>query len=202
MLKQSSRGFTLVEMLVATALFTVVTGSMVSLYLYSIKISRRADVIRTAAQNARFLSEYLAKEIRNGSIDYAPVSSICTGSPTQGLASLAIVNISGQHLCIYRADAAVGNNDAAYDANGLYLDVKLNTEPSQLLTSNLKISAFSVYLNPLVDPTGGNQHEETVTIIGAVNAVSGDINTTSPQDSVVIPIDVSISIPDYGYSGA
>jgi prepilin-type N-terminal cleavage/methylation domain-containing protein len=201
-------GFTLVEIIVATALFVVVVSALVGLYIQAIELGRSADTSRAAAQNARDLSEYLAKEIRNGTVDFGDsgaVQSPCVGSPLsptpQGEASLALLDVTGNHLCIYLGDAGTGSGNPAYDANGEYLYVVKNSEPAQLLNSpNLAVKSFKVYLNPTSDPASGSSQEETVTILGNVQAVSGSLSSPNPKYTATIPLDVSISIPDYGYA--
>ena len=63
------KGFTLIELLLLRTVCTFVT-SLMGIYTFAIRLSRREDAIRTATENVRFLSEFLTKEIRNGQIDY------------------------------------------------------------------------------------------------------------------------------------
>ncbi len=206
--RAANSGFTLIEIIVSTALFVVIVSALVGLYLQAIDLSNRADTTRTAAQNARDLSESLAKDVRNGTIDFGDegaVESPCNGSPSsptpQGEASLGVLTVDGAHNCLYLGDAASGGGNPPYDPNGKYLYLIRNTEPAQLLNSpNLSINSFKVYILPTSDPASGSNQEELVSIVGSVSAVSGSANNTVPQDTAVIPLDVTISIPDYGYS--
>jgi prepilin-type N-terminal cleavage/methylation domain-containing protein len=67
---KSGAGFTLMEIMVATVIFAVTTVSLLSLFNSVLKINRRGEALRQAAQDARNFVEFLVKEIRNGQIDY------------------------------------------------------------------------------------------------------------------------------------
>jgi prepilin-type N-terminal cleavage/methylation domain-containing protein len=69
-LKSSSAGFTLMEIMVATIIFTIVAVALLSLFNYVLKINRRSDALRQASQDMRNFVEFLVKEVRNGQIDY------------------------------------------------------------------------------------------------------------------------------------
>jgi type II secretory pathway pseudopilin PulG len=63
-------GFTIMEILVATTVFTVASVSIFGLFNYVLKINRRAEALRQASQGIRDFVEYMAKEIRNGQVYY------------------------------------------------------------------------------------------------------------------------------------
>jgi hypothetical protein len=56
--------------MVATVIFAIVTVSLLSLFNYVLKINRRGEALRQAAQDSRDFVEFLVKEVRNGQIDY------------------------------------------------------------------------------------------------------------------------------------
>ncbi len=64
------RGFTLIEAVVATAVFAFVVSSIVAVYLSTFHIDRKTRAQRAVTQNARFITEFFAKEIQNGTINY------------------------------------------------------------------------------------------------------------------------------------
>src|ERR1700690_132566 len=101
------KGFTLIEALVATVLFATVVTSLMGIYTFAIRLSRREDSIRTATENVRFLSEFLTKEIRNGQIDYND-SAIgnCVTTSFGGRSDLQIVNVDGDTECFYLNSAS------------------------------------------------------------------------------------------------
>jgi len=182
---RGQKGFTLVEAVVATALFAVVTSSIMGVYLYTIKINRRTDAIRAATENARFISEFLSKEIRNGQIDYGlsgAVPAPCGVLPISG-SQLAVLNIDGDHECFYLSGS---NILVAKSAGGSLLN------PVQLNDSRVKVLNLNFSVAPLCNPyLSGAQTSPQVTINAQVQS------TTSNQDIITIPIQTTISIPKY-----
>jgi prepilin-type N-terminal cleavage/methylation domain-containing protein len=67
---KSGAGFTLMEIMVATVIFALVAVSLLSLFNFVLKINRRGEALRQAAQDSQNFVEYLVKEIRNGQVDY------------------------------------------------------------------------------------------------------------------------------------
>jgi prepilin-type N-terminal cleavage/methylation domain-containing protein len=65
------KGFTLIEAIVATAVFAFVLSSIIGVYISVIKLDRKTRSQRAVTQNARFILDFLAKEVSNGRIYYA-----------------------------------------------------------------------------------------------------------------------------------
>ncbi len=70
LIRPGQSGFTLMEILVSTAIFAIVAVAMLSLFNYVLKINRKTEALRQASQGMRNFVEVLVKEIRNGQIDY------------------------------------------------------------------------------------------------------------------------------------
>ncbi len=121
-------GFTLMEIMVSTAIFAIVAVAMLSLFNYVLKINRKTEALRQASQGMRNFVEVLVKEIRNGQIDYyvangqtytaglgpcQPPSNIVNAnvSITDGASTyaskenkLGIINNENVQECFYLAD--------------------------------------------------------------------------------------------------
>src|SRR3989344_5248443 len=69
------KGFTLIEAVVATSVFSFIIVSILGVYLSTTQLDRKSRSQRAVAQNARFIMEYMAKEIRNGNIDYSQANN-------------------------------------------------------------------------------------------------------------------------------
>ncbi len=63
-LKSRQLGFSLVEMLVATTVFTFVAASTSSLFVTALDLQRRAIGIQKIQENAQFALESIAREVR------------------------------------------------------------------------------------------------------------------------------------------
>lgn len=64
-------GFTLAEVVVSVAIFAVVLTGILVLLDYTLKINRRTEALRQSSQAVRNLVDFLAKEIRDGRVDYS-----------------------------------------------------------------------------------------------------------------------------------
>ena len=73
----SESGFTLVEIIVSTAIFVTVVGAMLGLFNTTLQINRRVQSLRELVQGSRAFTETLSREIRNGRIDYSSWASEC-----------------------------------------------------------------------------------------------------------------------------
>ena len=131
-IKSKQSGFTLMEIIVATTIFAVVTVALLGLFNYVLRINRRSQALAQASEGMRNFVEFLVKEIQNGQIDYyvsggSPVgrfsvSSPC-GPPSGGVGSntysgsdnkLGIINTDNLQECFY-----YGKDDGSYvDAIG------------------------------------------------------------------------------------
>ncbi len=183
-------GFTLMEIIIATALFITVVASVMSLFNYVLKINRRVQAMRQVTQGSRNFTEAVVREIRNGQIDYNSTNSNCPSAGYQSTSnsSLAIITSLGDRLCYY-----------------------LNTNTQQLMLSktsssstteesvnppNFKIRQGTFRLivrpgsNPKVNPYPGVQ--PMVTIIAKF-----EVQLPGAIESMVIPYQTTISADSY-----
>ncbi len=83
-MQKKAPGFTLMEIMVATVIFAMVTVSLLSLFNYVLKINRRSEALRQASQGMRSFMEFLVKEVRNGQIDYYASGGVYTNGVGTG----------------------------------------------------------------------------------------------------------------------
>jgi len=158
----SNQGFTLIEAVVATALFAFVVSSIIGVYISTIQLDRKTRALRTVAQNARFISEYLAKEVRNGTIDYGSYS----GGLVSGANDLYLEDQTNTIEHIY-----LNGTDLFLDKNGV--STNLNTATTQI--TNLKF-----YVSPIGDPytsTKNYNEQPHVTMLLEVTSNYGTNNS-------------------------
>ena len=72
---KNQRGFTLVEILVATSIFVTATVLVTDIFVRTNKVQRKTQGIQTTATDARFAFETIVREARLGEIDYSYYSS-------------------------------------------------------------------------------------------------------------------------------
>ncbi|OGE87572.1 MAG: hypothetical protein A3J07_05030 [Candidatus Doudnabacteria bacterium RIFCSPLOWO2_02_FULL_49_13] len=121
---KSQKGFTLIESVVATAVFAFVVSSILGVYVATTQLDRKSRASRAVTQNARFILEYLAKEVRNGNIDYASYP----GGNAAGTADLYVEDqanliehfyLSGTNLILDKNGAVTNLNSAAVEVTKL-----------------------------------------------------------------------------------
>lgn len=113
--KNNQSGFTLVEVIVATAIFITVVVAMLGLFDYTLKVNRRVQALREVAQGTRTFVEALTREIRNGRIDYEAGSwavecdaeNYSEATAAGYHKSLALISRSGDKLCFYFDNGAL-----------------------------------------------------------------------------------------------
>ena len=84
---RAKRGFTLMEVLVALALFSVVVTVSTNLFLSFQRTSRKTESLEQLTASARFIMEKIAREVREGTVDYqayvAPLATPLNQNSTQ-----------------------------------------------------------------------------------------------------------------------
>lgn len=88
---KSRSGFTLMEMLVALMLFSVVVSISTDLFFTFQRTSRKTEGLEGVVASGRLMMEQISREVRQGTIDYdwyAQQSINLTASPTQEVLTL------------------------------------------------------------------------------------------------------------------
>jgi len=130
--KSNQKGFTLIEAVVATAVFAFVVSSILGVYMSTIRLDRKTRAERAVAQNARFIMEYLAKEVRNGTIRYAGYPGGVANS------TLMLTNQANQNLSFY-----LSGTDLKIDKAGAV---------SNLNSDNTRVTKLSFRISPTQNP--------------------------------------------------
>jgi prepilin-type N-terminal cleavage/methylation domain-containing protein len=195
---RSNRGFTLIEILVSTAIFAIVLSALTAAFVYISQLQRRTNAIRAANDNVRYVSDFLSKEIRNGSL--LPVSSPSLGPCSDYLATkvqsynwLQIVNVNGDQECFYLGTAGSGNNPGSLSLNGpeLWIVKQPAGTASALAAQSLNLSAAQItnltFTVENYNPTNPSL-QPFVTIQGTV------VSNKDPQDVVSVPFETSITL--------
>ncbi len=170
------KGFTLMEIVVATTIFAFVVVALTSLFNYTLRINRRSEALRQASQGMRDFVESIAKEARNGQIDYGVISGqtvVSSGlgncdirpagssysATTNGRSSyetmdnrLGIIDTEGNRKCFF-----LGNSQGTWVGNGVFNGSTLVMEKSggihQIVNPpNYELQYLSFFIRPTCDP--------------------------------------------------
>ena len=116
----TSAGFTLVETLVVILIFSVIAVLMGGVFLGSLEIQRRAFNFQQAEENAGFILEAMAKEIRvsqiNGPDTNCPATPAATLSMTHPVNGSIIYSLSGSviHRNAGGIDTSISSNTVQF----------------------------------------------------------------------------------------
>jgi prepilin-type N-terminal cleavage/methylation domain-containing protein len=186
--KTSQSGFTLVEIMVSTVIFVVTVSLMLSLFNYTLKINRRVQSLRQVAQGTRNFTEFIAREIRNGEIDYNPPDTAhCSGNYSSSTnAQLALVNLSGEHVCFYYNTGSELLYMTKISPSGDLLEEVVN--PTNFLVKR----PFRFIVLPTSDPSGGQGIQPFVTMMAIF-----EVKLSPNEPSITIPYQTTISTDVY-----
>ncbi len=176
--KKAEKGFTLMEIVVATTIFAFVAASLMALFNFTLKINRRTEAQRQAVQGMRNVVEYVVKTVRNGQIDYnvvggstiippvGPCPQPSESGPPDGIHDgnntyltrenrLSLYDEEDKRLCLYLGNSA-GNyvNPGVFSgANAQTLVLEKEGGFKQALNPpNFKIENLMFLIRPLEDP--------------------------------------------------
>lgn len=160
---QPNSGFSLIEMLVSMALFTVVVTMAVGALLVLISANLKAQNTQEAVSNIQFALDSMAREIRTGGAYYCS-----SGTETAGNLFVVQDCSKGKYLSIIEGGKSLtkglGNNRIAYRYNSTSLSVERKigsgawvrlTNPNVRITSmhfNVNNSALKRSTNNIYQP--------------------------------------------------
>ena len=172
--KLYSPGFSVMEAVVATTVFAIAISGIVGAFVAIMRLDAKSRSIRLVEQNARFISEFLIREIRNGELDF---SSNGYGGNIGG---------SGKTSVLYLVNREGDSESLTKSGNNIQL-TKAGSSTS-LSGSDITVSRLDFYIRPT---TPGDQALVTFVYVLTSNAGS------RPQDQATLTIQSSAAVRDY-----
>lgn len=180
---KNARGFTLMEMLVALGLFSMVMATGMDIYLLAGRAQRKVFTLERLQSDARYAMEAMAREVRTGSIDFAYYAG--RGTPLALPDSeLALVASDNSRLRFHRSTTA----DQGYCADAASVPCLLvtadNGTPAAITPRGVSVTSLGFYVAPSLDPfTFGAAGwlvnvQPHVTVVVALRSVGGRIGET------------------------
>lgn len=171
-------GFTLIEAVVSTAVFAFVIVSILGVYMSTIQLDRKGRSQRAVSQNARYIMEFLAKEIRNGKINYASYpSGIVPANPDLYLENQSNIierlYLSGTNMVLDKGGATTNMNSVS-----------------------VKVTTLKFYIKPAGDPyTPAKTYNEQphVTVVLGLTSNFGN----NPKDIIVLNLQDTFAVRNY-----
>lgn len=185
---RSQFGFTLMEIIVATAIFAVVISAVLGLFNYVLRINAKVQATRQLSQGVRVFTEILAREIRNGRISYSQTGSCNPQTSYNSLNNqqLALITYNGDKLCFYLNPTDEKLYIERISSSGTVTD---SINPSRV---TVNAGSFMFAVHPSQDPLSNNQGIQPMVTIMAEFVVN-----KNGRDQVVVPYQTTISSDVY-----
>jgi len=175
----AGKGFTLMEIVVATTIFAIVVSALMSLFNQTLKINRKSEALRQATQGMRSFVEFLVKEVRNGQINYFIVNGSVIPSPSSPIGpcvspgfldtptysekenKLGIIGSTGEEECVYFGDELgnplpLGTFKAPAGSNYTLVLERSSGIKKIINPSNFRIESLMFLIRPIKDPYTSN----------------------------------------------
>lgn len=177
--KYNQSGFTLVEIMVAMAVFMVAIVSLANIFMFANRSQRKTQAVQQSQTDARFAIEVMTQQMRRGNIDYAYYGGTIVSNPQ---AVLAIIDADSNRIQ-FRRQVFVGHGviQISQDNGATWADI---TPP------DISVSALWFYISPVSDPFASppltNQQPLVTIVVNTTNTtVEGSTaRTTFLQTSV------------------
>jgi prepilin-type N-terminal cleavage/methylation domain-containing protein len=147
------KGFTLIEVLVSTAIFTTVMVMALGALLAMSESDRKAQTLKSVINNLNFSLDAISRSMRTGVNYHCDVSQLpvtaprdCTQS-SSGASSVAFLSAEGQTVKYCR-----GNGSICSDSGTAELVSKNNGAYAPLTSSEVTITNLQFYVAGATDP--------------------------------------------------
>ncbi|MDD5626689.1 MAG: prepilin-type N-terminal cleavage/methylation domain-containing protein [Patescibacteria group bacterium] len=166
-------GFTVIEMLVAMAVFALALVAICGIFLSITKAQRKNSIDQKVQFEASHALETIAQTVRRYGIDYS-------GSINNPASSLVLVRQDKESITFFKG----GDNK---------LKMQIGTAAAENILSNqVKVDDLKFWIVPVTDPfvSGGTNEQPRVTI---VLSLSQSKNTAKPEEQASIRVQTTIT---------
>ncbi len=189
---QKSKGFTLMEMVVAVAIFIIVMTAVIGVFIAILRVQRRTQAMQVTQQDARWAMETVARYARMNKIRYCGENYChCDGINTP---------------CPMVADHP--ESDKFIEAEALYLEgayfkrsddkLEMSTDGgttwSNITPAKVSLEDLKFYIYPYKNPyeSGGPDEQSRITILMKTKSIGA-----KPEEEVVINLQTTMSTRAY-----
>lgn len=195
--------FTLIELLTAITVFSIVIAVISTVYVFFIREQRNVATVRKVYAEARDLMDRFTVSIKEGVPDYsvytgaAFVSSLADVTPCSSTGFSALNGRVATSILVLLDSLQTTRTIYCLDSEGvLYAGSGAVSEfftLTPLSSSNLSFDRLEFLITPLADPSDPNNVNENGVQYQPAVTVSTQISATSPQSSFVLPFTTTFS---------
>ncbi|HNZ86092.1 MAG TPA: prepilin-type N-terminal cleavage/methylation domain-containing protein [bacterium] len=152
-------GFTLLEMIVATAIFSIVSTICIGVYILTMKANTKIIAMQRVQNEMRFAMDYISREVRLGNVDYSYYPDFTVKNP---ITELALEDNSGNKIFFRKQVKLVGGK------NNTFLQVKYNDSGWSDVTGNsVSVKDMYFYISPTIstEKLAGDLNKQTLVTI-------------------------------------
>lgn len=176
--KYNFKAFTIVEMIVAMSIFSIVMTMYLGIFLSTFRANGKMVAKQKVQNEVRYLIDVITKEIRLGTVNYDYYSDAIVTPETV----LALKDVS--------------ENNIYFDNDNGILKIKYSEDDSwhELSTTNIYIEDLNFYISPINDPFAQTDNEKKQPLVTIFMRVK--YNDQDKNDGIMI-IQTSISSRQY-----
>jgi prepilin-type N-terminal cleavage/methylation domain-containing protein len=180
----AKKGFSLIEMLIAMAIFVLFTGVILTSYLGIVKALRNAEDYRILYSEARHVFDVITDTARNYKIDYG------SGAFVNPVKNITFLSLDGGEKVSF-----VYNEGAGLEMT----ETKCEACPGEkvALYSEIKIKNFSFYVWPINDPFSYKNFEITNNFQPKVTFSAIFEKETATGQKYEMKLQTSVSLRNY-----
>lgn len=188
----NKKGFTLVEMMVVLAIFSVATVVIVDIFMMAGKAQRRTLAIEKIQSDARYSIEAISKEIKMDMIDYGWAGYV--GGITLPEDALALLDADNNSIIFKKSE----NDCPTGTTKCLVVSLDGGLTWASITSEGSNVEDLKFYIDPVVDPfvmNAGNiydsDNQPRVTIVLVTKGIGGRVEE---QQTIYLQTTVSSRI--------
>ncbi len=189
------KGFTLFEVVVALAIFSVSSIFISDAFVKSNQAQRKTAALQKVQSDARYAMEAIAREVRSGRIDYEYYGNNVPAVSEE----LALIDRDEKKF-IFKKETDPGLCPSAESSPCLNVSIDEGATWVSLTPNDIKIDSLKFFISPSADPflldaeTGsyGPNEQPKVTIVLSTESLE-----TKPEERSFVPLQTTISTRQY-----
>jgi len=170
------KGFTLLEMLVVSAIFVMTMTAMVSIFVQTNRAQKRLANSEKLQADTRYVVELIAREVRNNKVDYDFYTSGGDDLTAQPLNYLALKNTDDESIRFHFTNNKIEICRYVSEVINCELDTYYDVTPEDISVTSMKFFV-TPDTNPFVLYGAEDNDQPLVTVALTTQSLTADLDT-------------------------